>query len=111
MLPLIERVAKIIKTPLAALPVPFRTTEQEPTFFCLKDEQVSTCWRFGGCTSLTTPAIQLPSSTTNGRPFPVALDGKQCTRFEIGEFTKSCKELGVRYFGVCCGAGTNKSYP
>lgn len=86
MLPLIERVAKIIKTPLAALPVPFRTTEQEPTFFCLKDEQ-------------------LPSSTTNGRPFPVALDGKQCTRFEIGEFTKSCKELGVRYFGVCCGAG------
>jgi len=86
MLPLIERVSKIIKTPLAALPVPYRTTEKEPTFFCLTDDQ-------------------LPNSTVNGRPFPVALDGKQCSRYEIAEFTKSCKELGVRYFGVCCGAG------
>lgn len=40
MLPLIERVSKIIKTPLAALPVPYRTTEKEPTFFCLTDDQV-----------------------------------------------------------------------
>jgi betaine-homocysteine S-methyltransferase len=40
MLPLIESVAKVIKVPLAALPVPYRTTEQEPTFFCLKDDQV-----------------------------------------------------------------------
>jgi betaine-homocysteine S-methyltransferase len=86
MLPLIESVAKVIKTPLAALPVPYRTTEQEPTFFCLKDDQ-------------------LPKGTVNGRPFPVALDGKLCTRFEIAEFTERCKELGVRYFGVCCGAG------
>ncbi len=42
----------------------------------------------------------------NNRPFPVALDGKLCTRFEIAEFTTRCKELGVRYLGVCCGAGT-----
>lgn len=48
---------------------------------------------------------QMPKSTVNGRPFPVALDCKLCTRFEIGEFTERCKELGVRYFGVCCGAG------
>jgi len=49
---------------------------------------------------------QLPACTVNNRPFPVALDGKLCTRFEIAEFTTRCKELGVRYLGVCCGAGT-----
>jgi betaine-homocysteine S-methyltransferase len=40
MLPLLEEVAKVVKMPLAALPVPFRTTEKEPTFFCLTDEHV-----------------------------------------------------------------------
>jgi betaine-homocysteine S-methyltransferase len=40
MLPLLEEVSKVVKIPLAALPVPFRTTEKEPTFFCLTDEHV-----------------------------------------------------------------------
>lgn len=36
MLPIIERVSRIgLKIPLAALPVPYRTTDKEPTFFCL----------------------------------------------------------------------------
>jgi betaine-homocysteine S-methyltransferase len=55
--------------------------------------------------------LQLPACTVNNRPFPVALDGKLCTRFEIAEFTTRCKELGVRYLGVCCGAGTHTVQP
>ncbi len=36
MLPIVERVCKAgVKIPLAALPVPYRTSQKEPTFFCL----------------------------------------------------------------------------
>ena len=38
------------------------------------------------------------------RPFPVALDPFTCTRHEIAGFTAAAFELGVSYFGVCCGA-------
>jgi betaine-homocysteine S-methyltransferase len=35
----------------------------------------------------------------------VALDPFTCNRFEIAEFGREAYELGVRYLGVCCGAG------
>jgi betaine-homocysteine S-methyltransferase len=38
-------------------------------------------------------------------PFPVALDPFTCNRFEIAEFGKTAYAMGVRYLGVCCGAG------
>ncbi len=47
----------------------------------------------------------MPQNTVNGRPFPVALDSSCCTRYEVAEFATTCNELGVRYMGVCCGAG------
>jgi len=28
-----------------------------------------------------------------------------CSRYEIGEFGRAAFELGLRYLGVCCGAG------
>jgi len=78
MLPLLERIIKAVNIPVAAVPVPYRTTEKEPTFMCLTDDK-------------------LPSCTVNQRPFPVALDGKMCTRYEIEEFTRKAQILGVKY--------------
>lgn len=83
MLPLLEEVVAAIDVPVAALPVPYRTSPDEPSFQSLRD-----------------PAHDSPS----GRPFPVALDPFTCTRYEIAHFTQAATELGIRYFGVCCGA-------
>jgi len=66
---------------MAALPVPYRTTAEEPTFQSLSD-----------------PELELP-------PFPTRLDPFVCTRDEIGEFGIRAYDLGIRYLGVCCGAG------
>ncbi len=85
MLPLIERIRAAVSCHVAALPVPYRTTDAEPTFQSLSDP---------GYTAFP-----------NGRPFPTALDPLTCNRYEIGDFTRRASELGVRYLGVCCGAG------
>jgi betaine-homocysteine S-methyltransferase len=84
MLSVLEEISKEVEGPLAALPVPYRTTEEEVNFQALTDP---TC----DC---------IPD-----RPFPVALDPFTCNRFEIAEFAKKALALGVRYQGVCCGAG------
>jgi betaine-homocysteine S-methyltransferase len=84
MLPLIERVRAACDGHVAALPVPYRTTEEQPSF-----------------QSLTDPACDcIPGD----RPFPTALDPFTCNRYELGEFAKAASELGVTYLGVCCGA-------
>lgn len=85
MLPLVAEIRKAVSCHVGALPVPYRTTEAEPTFQTLHDPHC-------GC---------IP----NGRPFPVALDPFTCNRYEIGAFAKSALDLGVHYIGVCCGAG------
>ncbi len=84
MLPLIERVRAACDGHVAALPVPYRTTEAEPSFQSLTDP---------GCDCIP-----------GGRPFPTALDAFTCNRYELGEFAKAAAELGVTYLGVCCGA-------
>ena len=85
MLPAIERIRNAVSCHVAALPVPYRTTPEEPTFQSLSD-----------------PACDcLPE----GRPFPVALDPFTCNRYEIAEFAKAAYAMDVRYLGVCCGAG------
>lgn len=81
MLPLLKEVRAAVTCEVAALPVPYRTTPDQPTMQSLHD----------------------PS--TNVRPFPTALDPFVCTRYEIGDFAREAHELGVRYLGVCCGAG------
>lgn len=81
MLPLLKEARDAVKCHIAALPVPYRTTSEQPTMQSLRD----------------------PKSKI--RPFPTALDPYVCTRYELGDFTKAAHEMGVRYLGVCCGAG------
>jgi betaine-homocysteine S-methyltransferase len=85
MLPLIARVREAVDGHVAALPVPYRTTPEEPSFQSLTDADCD-------C---------LPG---DGRPFPTALDPFLCNRYEIAQFARDAYGLGVRYLGVCCGA-------
>jgi betaine-homocysteine S-methyltransferase len=82
MLPVLRGIRKAVKCEVAALPVPYRTTRAEPTF-----------------QSLTDPCCG------GARAFPTGLDPFMCTRGEIADFGREAYALGVRYLGVCCGAG------
>jgi betaine-homocysteine S-methyltransferase len=82
MLPMIRQIRAAVKCHVAALPVPYRTTSEQPSFM-----------------SLTDPCCG------NARAFPVGLDPFMCTRAEIFDFGREAFALGVRYLGVCCGAG------
>jgi betaine-homocysteine S-methyltransferase len=86
MLPLLERIRENVEGHVAGLPVPYRTTEAEPTFQSLRDPEHEHL---------------LPE----GRPFPTALDPFVCSRYELSEFARRADALGIRYLGVCCGAG------
>jgi betaine-homocysteine S-methyltransferase len=83
MLPHLEAIAGAVDAHVAALPVPYRTSEVEPTFQALTDAHCD-------C---------IPGDM----PFPTALDPLFCNRYEIAEFTRAAHAMGVRYFGVCCG--------
>jgi len=85
MMPLLREVRKSVTTHMAALPVPFRTRDAEPSFQSLRDAH----WHF----------------VEGTRPFPVALDPFMCNRYEIAEFGSQALALNIRYLGVCCGAG------
>ena len=85
MLPLLREIRAAVRCHVAALPVPYRTTATEPTF-----------------QSLTDPDCEV---VPDRRPFPTALDPFVCNRYEIANFGKEALGLGVRYLGVCCGAG------
>jgi betaine-homocysteine S-methyltransferase len=82
MLPMIRDIRAAVSCHVAALPVPYRTTPEQPSFM-----------------SLTDPCCG------NQRAFPVGLDPFVCTRSEITEFGRAAHALGVHYLGVCCGAG------
>lgn len=84
MLPLLKPIVSAVSVPVAALPVPYRTVDDQPSFQSLRD-----------------PAYDgLP----DGRAFPTALDPFTCNRYEIADFARAAHGLGVRYLGVCCGA-------
>ena len=85
MMPMLRAIRDAVKCHVAALPVPYRTTEKEPSFQSLTDS---------GWTGV-------PGS----RPFPIALEPLTCNRFEIAEFGKQALAMDIRYLGVCCGAG------
>ena len=86
MMPWLKKIRSAVSCHVGALPVPYRTTEQEPTFFTLPDSNGCSC----------------PSPY--GRPYPTALDPLYCNRYEIEAFAKEAYGLGIRYLGVCCGA-------
>ena len=75
MLPYIKEIRKELKCHVAALPVPYRTTAEYPTFFNLPDNNGCNC----------------PSP--HGRTFPTAMDPLQCNRYEIGNFAKEVFDL------------------
>jgi len=85
MLPLLKAMRAAVKIPMAALPVPYRTTSEQPSFQSLRDPHWQGDW--------------------GNRPFPTALDPFVCNRFEIAEFGRAALSLDIRYLGVCCGAG------
>jgi len=78
LLPLLERLRKEVKIPIAAQPVPYATTEERPAFQHLKDRK-------------------------GGNAFPLALEQHLLSRFEMADFTKECKRIGVEFIGICCG--------
>ena len=85
MLPLLKRIRSAISVPMAALPVPYRTHDKEPSFQSLCDSHWHGDW--------------------GSRPFPTALDPFTCNRFEIADFGREALAMDIRYLGVCCGAG------
>ncbi len=82
-MPLIKEIRESVSCHIAALPVPYRTTNDHPTFFTLPDP--------GG------------SAIPGGRPFPTALEPLLCNRYEVARFAQEAYAMGVRYLGVCCG--------
>jgi len=84
MLPLLERIRDAVDGHVAALPVPYRTTEEEPSFQSLRDPD---------CDCIP-----------DDRPFPTALDPFMCNRYEIAECAAGAQRIGINYLGVCCGA-------
>jgi betaine-homocysteine S-methyltransferase len=84
MMPLLRQIRSAVRCHVAALPVPFRTTPEQPSFQSLVDP----------CCAAHHP-----------RAFPTGLDPFLCTRFEIADFAREALSLGIKYLGVCCGAG------
>jgi betaine-homocysteine S-methyltransferase len=85
MLPWLREIRAAVSCHVGALPIPYRTTDAEPTFFNLSD-----------------PRADVPSP--HGRTFPTALDPLYANRYEIGAFAREAHEIGINYLGVCCGA-------
>jgi betaine-homocysteine S-methyltransferase len=79
LLPLIRKLRLAVDCPIAAVPVPYHTTFDEPAFQKL---------------------------TYRGRKaFPLDLDPFVCTRQEVADFAAEAQRIGVNYIGLCCGAG------
>jgi betaine-homocysteine S-methyltransferase len=85
LLPYIRQIREAVSCHVGALPIPYRTTNEEPTFFNLSD-----------------PGAAVPSP--HGRTFPTALDPLYANRYEIRRFAEEAHAIGVNYLGVCCGA-------
>lgn len=83
MLPLLRKIRQVCKGPIAALPVPFRTTEKYPTFMSFRDPD------------------------TNQHLYPINLTSCLCNRADVKRFAEEAKDIGVQYIGLCCGNAAN----
>ena len=81
---LLKKVRDKVSCHVAGLPVPYRTTEEEPGFLNISDH---------GCDCIP-----------GGNAFPVALDNLFCNLYEMAEFAKDCVENKINFIGICCGA-------
>ncbi|XP_052238832.1 betaine--homocysteine S-methyltransferase 1-like isoform X4 [Dreissena polymorpha] len=80
MLPLLE---DIRKGPLAAVPVPYRTSSKNQTFFSYKDKE------------------------TGKSLYPLDINCYMCNRSDVYAFAKKAKAIGIEYIGLCCGNASN----
>ena len=85
---LLKEIRSKVSCHVAALPVPYRTSEEYPGFLNQPKEVADP-----ECSSIPGDNI-----------FPVALDHLYCNRFEMGEFAKNCKDMNINFIGICCGA-------
>jgi betaine-homocysteine S-methyltransferase len=83
MTPMIQEIRDSVSCHVAALPVPYRTTNNHPTFFTLPDPH--------------------GAAIPGGRPFPTALEPLLCNRYDVASFAQQAYAMGVRYLGICCG--------
>lgn len=80
MLPLLKKMRKQVSGYTAALPVPYRTTKDLPSFEFLKLENGESAYTLG-------------------------LDNFLCSRLEMANFAVEAQKIGINFMGVCCGAG------
>ena len=80
LLPLIRKLREVVTIPVAAVPVPYRTSASEPSFQFLK--------RPDGSSAYTT-----------------ALDRHLIDRHDAGDFACEATKAGASFIGLCCGAG------
>ena len=66
---------------VCVLPVLYRTSEEQPTFQDLVDKECA----------------------INNPVYPHGLDAFHVSTREVIHFTEQCKELGLKYIGLCCG--------
>ena len=85
---LLPKIREKVSCHVAALPVPYRTSEEFPGFLNQPSKIVD---KECNC---------IPGENA----FPVALDNLYCNRFEMGEFAKDCKSKKINFIGICCGA-------
>ena len=85
---LIKKIRDKVSCHVAALPVPYRTSEEYPGFLNQPKDTVDP-----DCKCIPGDNI-----------FPVALDHLYCNRFEMAEFAKDCLKQNINFIGICCGA-------
>ena len=85
---LLPKIRNKVSCHVAALPVPYRTSEEFPGFLNQPSKIVD---KECNC---------IPGENA----FPVALDNLYCNRFEMGEFAKDCANKKINFIGICCGA-------
>jgi len=74
----LKEIRDAVDVPVAALPVPYRTTEKEPTFQSLRVE--------------------------GKQVFPTKLERFLMDREEAAAFAIRARDMGILYIGLCCGA-------
>ena len=80
MMPLLRQLREAGSGTISAVPVPYRTTAEHPSFQFLKEPDGSSAYTLG-------------------------LDQFLCTRIEAAQFARDARDLGVGFIGLCCGAG------
>ena len=78
----LPKIREKVSCHVAALPVPYRTTEEQPGFLNQIDHE---------CNCIP-----------GGNAFPVALDNLYCNRFEMAQFAKQCADKKINFIGICC---------